>query len=252
MIKKVVCALGMFLFTATLVQANHIVIGSRGGVDVMWVPQSDPGAGFSAGMIALKTTDENAVIVTLEKLSIEGNLVQTWLSGPFGTPTAKGEPLADATYPAEWIPYDSHLMIDESQVGGGAGGSYGGISETNDGTIGHIAGLPEASGYPPISGFGAIETDQPADAFFLRPEYHSDSIDLAYVVIPSELETEISLSLGVLGEGFVNSGDPGGANWGFGDNPVAIHFVPEPSALLLGALAAFGTLLVRSKRRAAA
>jgi hypothetical protein len=240
----------MLLVAATVAQAQEpSVVGSRGGVDVWWVPQPDPGPGYSAGNIVLKTTDENARIVTFENLRIDGPLVQTWLSGAFGGPTAKGAPTAGPTYDASWIEYDSHLFIREdgpNMIGGGAGGAYGGISEDNDESIGAIGGLPPASGFDPVSGVGSIYMAAPTDAFFLDTDFQSNEVDLAYVVTetdPAAADGHIPLlTLGVLGEGIVNSGDPGGANWGFGDNPeaLAIMAIPEPASGLLALCSILG------------
>ena len=57
--------------------------------------------------------------------------------------------------------------------------------------------------------------------------------------------------MGVLGAGIINSGQPGGAAFGFrGNDPVVIPFVPEPSAatLALFALAAVTCLRRRTYR----
>ena len=105
------------LVTAIQTQAS-ILLDTRGGVEVWSVPQIAPGPGFLATKIVLKTPIPGAKLVTFENLAFNGDLVQTWLSGPSGTPTAKGEPVAGPTYAAEWIPFDSHLLIEPSEVGG--------------------------------------------------------------------------------------------------------------------------------------
>ncbi len=248
LLETVGCVFGMFLCTANVAQSQEVVVDSRGGVEVWWVPQDAPGPGYSAGKIVLKTTDENAKMVTFENLKIEGAIVQTWLSGPFGAPTAKGSPTAGAQYDAAWIPYDSHLLVRDNNpnmIGGGAGASYAGISETNDESIGQIPGLPDVSGYSSVSGLGPIAMADPTDAFFLEPEFHSNEIDLAYLVLPAETATCIGMTLGVLGDGIVNAGEPGGAMWGYADSPSGVFCIPEPSSLLLGALAAAGLLVRR-------
>jgi hypothetical protein len=248
LLETVSCVLGMFLYATNDVQSQEVVVDSRGGVDVWWVPQDAPGPGYSAGKIVLKTAVENAKIVTFENLKIVGDLVQTWLSGPFGGPTAKGPSTDGAQYDPSWIPYDSHLLIRDdnpNMIGGGAGGGYPGISETNDKSIGQIPGLPDVSGYSSVSGLGPIAMADPTDAFFLEPEFHSSEIDLAYIVMPTQTTTCIGLTLGVLGDGIVNAGEPGGANWGSIDSPGEILCIPEPSSLLLGALAGVGLLVRR-------
>ncbi len=131
------CVVGTVLLATTVARAQApFVLDTRGGVEVWSVPQAPPGPGYEATQIVLRAVDANAKLVTFENLRFDGEIVQTWLSGPFGAPTAKGEPTAGATYDAAWIPYDSHVLIRDmnpNMVGGGAGGSYGGITETNDG-----------------------------------------------------------------------------------------------------------------------
>ena len=46
------------------------------------------------------------------------------------------------------------------------------------------------------------------------------------------------MTLGILGVGFIDSGQPGGASFGFnGNDPVVIRFIPEPSAAALAIFA---------------
>ena len=132
-------AAGTVMLAATVVQAQVFVV-SRGGVELSCVLQDAPGPGYSAVKWVLRTTDPDARIVTFENLRIDGAVVQTWLSGPLGEPTAKGAPQAGPTYDESWIPFDSHVLIEESMVGGSAGGGYQGIDETNDSSIGAIPG----------------------------------------------------------------------------------------------------------------
>ena len=209
--------------TALVHAQQPFMFDARGGIELWSEPQPEPGPGYRATKIVLRTVDPAARIVTFEDIALTGNVVQTWLSGAAGEPTAQGEPTPGANYAAEWAPYDSHLLIDNAMVGGGAGGGYGGISEANDGSIGQIAGLPAAASGPPESGIGAISMADPTDAFFLDPAFQSNVVDLAYLVTPDVpaggTACGVCFSAGVLGVGFVNSGEPGGAVWRLDDDP---------------------------------
>ena len=186
----------------------------------------------------LRGTDPVAKLNTFENLRFDGDLVQTWLSGPFGTPTAKNV-FVRPTYPEEWIPFDSHLLISSmpppTMIGSGF---FNGISETNDESIGEIPGLPSVVGNPFVSGIGPISMFRPTDAFFLVPDFESNEVAVAYLVRQAGADSHFTMTLGVLGSGIINSGEPGGASFGFnGNDPVEIHFVPEPSAEFLAMFA---------------
>ena len=90
------------------------------------------------------------------------------------------------------------------------------------------------------------------DSFFLLPELQTNEIDFAYLVTPDDstgAAGDVFLTVGVSGEGIINSGDPGGASFGFnGNDPVVIRFVPEPAA---AALAVFALAAVTCLRRRA-
>ena len=79
------------------------------------------------------------------------------------------------------------------------------------------------------------------DSFFLLPELQTNEIDFAYLVTADDstgVAGEGFLTLGVSGEGIVNSGDPGGASFGFnGNDPLVIPFIPEPSTAALAIFA---------------
>ena len=242
---------GTIVLAAAAQTQAMLLVDTQGGVEVWSVPQAVPGPGFVATKLVLKATSPSATLATFENLAVGGDLVQTWISGPSGTPTAKGEPLAGPNYAAEWIPFDSHLLIDPSEVGGEVGGGYTGISEVNDDSIGAIPGLPTASGFPPTSGIGAIMMASPTDAFFLQPASQLNQVDFAYLVTQTGAGNSVTITLGVLGAGIVNSGQPGGAQWGSGDNPepLVIPFpvaaIPEPATVWLGLLAVAGVAMRR-------
>lgn len=247
---------------STVTTAEAHVFGERlimelGGVQIVAIDQ-DPAAtpGYRAARVVLRS-DSGTRLVTFENLKLDGVPVQTWLSGPFGSSTPKNV-AANATYPAEWIPYDSHLSItsrDPNLIGGQAGFGFIGIDETNDMSIGVIPGIPDVLGTPSTSGLGPISMVNATDAFFLLPEFQTNEVDLAYVVI-SEADRaagdNVFLTIGVLGEGIINSGDVDGASFGFnGDNNDMGYaiFVPEPTTGLLASLASLVLLGIRHRRR---
>ena len=232
------CLVGTVLLATSVVQAQPFLLDSRGGVEVWSVPQPDPGPGYEAANILLRASDPTAKLVTFENVAFEGELVQTWLDSIFGTPTSKNV-VAGPTYPADWIPYDSHLNISSmpapTMIGGEAGNGFTGINEENDMSIGQIPGLSDVMGVPSVSGIGSISMVEPTDAFFLDTDFQTNEVNLAYLVAPKDpagAAGHISMTLGVLGEGIVNSGDPGGAQWGFGENP-------EPLAIALAPVEVF-------------
>ena len=69
------------------------------------------------------------------------------------------------------------------------------------------------------------------DAFFLLPRFQTNSVDLAYLVTPKNSGEEVFVRIGVLGQGIVNSGLPGGARFGFDDQDVRVLF-RSPAQLL--------------------
>jgi hypothetical protein len=260
--KKQLTTLGVFcaLFVAVTTaraQDIEIVLAELGGVQMISIPQPNPAAGVLATKVVLRATDPSASLVTFENLAIRGDVHQAWLSGPFGTPTAKGAPQAGATYDAAWIPFDSYVIITDDQVGGGAGGSYGGINETNDGSTPAVAAmlpLLTPGDFPALTGIGDIAMGDPTDAFFLKPEFQNAELELAYLVTPEApvggVDGGVTVTLGVLGAGIIDSGQPGGASFGFnGNEPVVVQFVPEPATgLMAGMLASLVLLGIRRRR----
>ncbi len=181
------CVVGTVLLATTVVQAQGpFILDVRGGVEVWSVPQPDPGPGYEATKVVLRGVDPASKPVTFENLRFDGELVQTWLSGPFGTDTSKNV-VAGPTYPAEWIPFDSHLLISSmpppSMIGSDSENGFNGISETNDNSIGQIPGLSLVQDrVPPVSGIGPISMVDPTDTFFLDSAFQTNEVSLAYLV----------------------------------------------------------------------
>lgn len=253
----VVGALLMCGLVVTSVQAQFVsgVIGEAGGVSVVSEPQEAPD-GYWATKVILQSA-EGTKLVTFENLDIGGELHQVWIPGLFGATETKSVD-AFAQVPAQdWAQADSHLLVTSAMVGGGAGGSYAEIHETNDQS--NIAGgnenLTAINGtVAPVTGVGGIAMQAPTDAFFLDPAFQTNSVELALIVWPEAAGTADghlpALTLGVLGEGIADSGQPGGASWGVnaGDaGALAIPFVPEPSTALLGMMAGLGLLALRRR-----
>ena len=247
------CALFVAVTTARAQDIGERIIAQLGGVQMVAIDQAPAATpGYLAARVELRTDAANA-LVTFENFKLTGSPVQTWLTGPFGGPTAKNV-VAGPTYPAEWLPYDTHMLISSmpppTMIGGEAGNGFNGITETNDMSIGHIPGLPDLQGTPPGSGIGETSMVEATDAFFLAPAFQTNVVELAYAVI-SEADfnagQNVFATIGVLGSGIIDSGQPDGASFGFnGNDPVAI-FVPEPTTGLLAGLASLTLLGIRRR-----
>ncbi len=236
LLSAVGCVVGTVLLATTVVQAGHIeiLVDTRGGVEVWSIPQHESSTeGFDATKIVLRGVAEDSKLVTFENIAFAGDLVQAWLPGSFGGPpqptTWVGIAPAWAVIPDSWKAADSHINITSAMVGGGAGGSHGGLVETNDLSDpgGLAANLPLLGGAATaVTGIGGIRMGAPTDAFFLDTQFQTREVDLAYLVAPSG--GAAGLTIGVLGEGITNSGDPNGAQWGFAaEAPLPIPFVAE-------------------------
>ncbi len=223
------CAIA-FLGLPALAAAQPFVLTARGGVEIWSEPQPNPGPGLRATKLVLRTEEPADRIVTFENIAITGDVHQVF-DTPFQFPTPNPDTLVDSTlFNGSWGDFDSHLLLTPSMIGGGAGGGFNGISESNDGSLGS-GGLPKSSGgFDARTGIGDLAMAAPTDAFFLDTPFQTNEVDFAYVVTPVA-GGDVLLTLGVLGSGFVNSGQPGGANWGFnGVAPVDVLFRNPASA----------------------
>lgn len=209
-----------------------LVFAELGGVQLVAIPQPSPGGGFLATKIEARSIIPGESIVTLENIRISG-AHHVWASDGTQPPggTAKGRPTAGPDFHDNWISYDSHLLITEDMVGGGAGGSYTGIVETNDGSTTEALSLPPVldGQVPALSGFGPIAMQDPSDAFFLKPEFQTETLDLAYVVTSGTSDMPVELVVGILGSEHLR------AAFGYGENgAIPIPFlIPEPSTISL-------------------
>ena len=79
------------------------------------------------------------------------------------------------------------------------------------------------------------------DAFFLDTPFQTNELQLAHIVVRNEDPT-VFLSIGALGEGFINSGDDGGAAW----EGLAIS-IPEPASGLLALCSILGLAAFRRR-----
>lgn len=248
--------------TATA-QDTEILLAELGGVSVVSIPQPSPLPGLLATKVVLRTASENS-FVTFENVKIAGAVHQVWIpDGGDGPPHAT--PHVDSItrwsfVPREWKDADSHLLITPSMVAGGVGGGHSRIHEANDLSNPAIADevLPILDKNFPLyavealTGIGDIDMLAETDAFYVEPRIQTNAIDFAYVVTPDEstgTAGDVFLTVGVLGAGIINSGQPGGASFGFNGNyPVAIFpLIPEPATRVLAATAFVTCLGIRRR-----
>ena len=250
-------------FAAGAQAQDEIVFAELGGVQLVSKPV-DLGRrnDYMATVVELRAVDPSARLVTFANISITGEVAQL-----HGSVTSALRPSGNAfeeppgpLYGAGWSALDTHLLVEEPMLGGGDWS----IREENDGTYGS-AGLdcwgsglpmvddandesvsqkakPSDSATPKCSlvakaGIGPLHFTNPSDSFFLLPEFQQSSIDFAYIVTPTntKIETEVRMTLGLLGPGIVNAGEEGGAAFGYDGNPeIVVPFtVPEPSSWLM-------------------
>lgn len=243
-----VCVVLMARFNSP-VKAQEILLSALGGVEVYSVPQPAPAGGFVATKILLRTSDSNAKIVTFENIKISGDVHQVFDSVVMD-PTPNADTVGDsALFNGAWGVFDSHLLITPDMVRGEAGNGYSGIFETNNGAFGNGGLPPSSGGSDAMTGIGDLTMVNQTDAFFLDTPFQSNEVEYAYLVTPAGTAGgNVFLTLGVLGDGIVNSGDPGGASFGFnGNEPVLVQFIPEPATGLLVALAGIGLLAIRQR-----
>ena len=235
---------------------GEILLAERGGLQVVSIPQPSPAPGFVSTHIELRALDPDAKLVTWTNVKIEGRVHQTWLEGGLGQPTPNLDQVgAGPTYGEDWRALDSHLLLRNNMMGGCTGGCFQGISETNDGlSLAHrylnsIRPQPDIE-LRPRTGFGNIKMQRETDAFWIQdPQTHT----MPYAQIVTDYDAingpgEVHLTFGVLGERVINSGEVGGATFGFdGQEPVLVRFaVPEPNGFWWTWLWGFGWLRQRS------
>ena len=181
---------------------QSFVIADSGPFRLVSTPTLAP-LGLLATTISVETTNVNHRVVTLDNVSITGDVHQIW-SGLIPQPTPnRGFVVGGPLFHAQWASADTHLLIDERAVGGGAGGAYAGISETNDGLdpTQIVPRLPLSSaGFAASAGIGSLESLTPTDAFFLDTPFQTNFVDFAYVVTPlTDQPGTIGLALGLQG-----------------------------------------------------
>lgn len=235
--------------------SGEILMAERGGVEIWAIPQPAPATGFLATRVELRAQNHEAALVTYTNIKIEGRVHQTWLGGPFGTPTIdQSHVRPDAAYAEGWAALDTHLLMDAGMMGGcDGGGGYAGISETNDGSSLAYEQLPPLSGTSFIAetGYGDLKMANETDACFFIPEFQRNELPYAYIVTDNHPTTgpgEVFLTFGFLGPGIVHAGLAGGVAFGFEQQPpLQVPFqVPEPGAAMLFVL---GLILSFAKRK---
>ena len=195
-------------------------------------PQKAP-AGFFATVLAARMLNSENRFSAIDHFAIRGDLHQVWPSGGLhdSRAAAQGVPAIGPFYAEEWIPYDSHLLIEQEDMMVGFGANYNGITASNDGsdptnTADSLPLILEL--FPPELGIGDIAMDAPSDIFALKHDVKSDFINLAYVVTPALMpETgavgNVGVTIGLLGA--TSDGDPLSSAGVLGrDVPISIPF----------------------------
>lgn len=219
------------------------------GIRLMSIPQDAPNDALLATKIVFESVDPVATdVVTFDGLQITGSLHQVWFPGrnPIPTPTLE-DYAGEAGFFDSWLPYDSKVLLNLSNIGGQVGGGFVGLAESNDQSdaAGQNALIPLVPGEPdgPITGIGDITTQNPTDAFFINDTVDKDSVEFAYLVVPKDaVDAEgygaAFLSLGLLGDGF-------GPN---SYQQVDIQFVPEPTTAIAAGFFGLAALMYRRRR----
>lgn len=235
---------GICLALAVGVSADgEILVAEAGGVQIWTIPQPPPLPGFWATIVELRTVDPNAAMVTFANVQFEGRVHQTWLGDPFGGPTPGIDNVTpgsdDGTvYGDGWAMLDTHLLVSNEMLPVAPGGapSFGGLTETNDGstTASDFLGLAEGQ-YAAKTGFGELGMPQESDAFFLKSDAQTNILPWAYVVTDYSEEEgpgEVFMSVGVLGPSIIDAGVEGGAAFGYAGNDRVLVTIelPEPSS----------------------
>ena len=234
----------VFARTATMSAQEPMILESRGMIDIWSVPQVPPAPGFHATKLVVKAQNPEAQIVTLAFLGIDGPLHQIWKTtdgGEQSTPVVTDWQLPDDGGLAV---FDSHFLLP------GLAGFR--VHDGFDGWIEDREAQPigcEALEYLPVedcnvTGTGGIRTGSITNAVWFDAGFQDSEVDLAYVVLaPGAAASEIALSLGVYGAGFISAEpEPNGALWGFGGAEPLRFVIPEPATRTTLILAAFGVL----------
>ena len=224
-------------------QAQEQFFANLGGVDLYSVALSTGSPDYAAVRVEARTVDPNASITGLTNISFAGAVQQIWTDDGLETPSIFGPAESTQVYREEWNAFDSYLLL-EPAIGGGV---YE-FSESNDGSRDlSDLGLPDApDGFGPLAGFGTISMRE-FDGLFLKPEFQSNTIAIAYLARPRrggtledpicpEPSCFVDMTLGVLGAGITNAGEPGGAAFGYNGNlsvNVPFPLVPEPESAAL-------------------
>lgn len=239
------CAVALSLALPLFVHAQDemapILLATEGGVEAWSVPQSIDREGMMATKIVLRTEDESSKIVTFTDINIDGHVRQLH-STLLPAGNALGRPEGGVLFAEEWANYDSHLLINQGDIGGGV---YE-VRETNDGSVGTLGLNPLATTAAAVAGYGPISTSKTTDAFFLSAEVQSNELDFAYLVSDmSQGPPAVDLTVGVLGAGFIDAGLEGGAYF---QNVPVLFQVPEPASNLMALAALLGCTVFQRKR----
>ncbi len=237
------------LCTAMMFAQEPVILESRGMIDIWSVPQKPPAPGFHASKLVVKAQNPEAQIVTLGLISIEGPLHQIWKSADRGE-----QPTPVVT---DWqLPEDGSLAVLDSHVllpglpGFRVHDGFDGWIEDR-----HVQPIECETLTLPVedcnlTGTGGIRTGSITNAVWFESPFQVSEVDLAYLVVaPSAASSEIVLSLGAYGQGFISAeSDPNGALWGFGSAEPLRFVIPEPATPTM-LIATFCILALRHRKR---
>lgn len=223
--------------------ADGVVFAETTWHQLVSIPEPSPGPGYLASRVQVRSLAHLDAVVTVANMQVSG-AHQVWAGHEIAgsRETAKGRPVAGEDYDSSWIAYDSHYLILETMIGGGAGGGYQGVRETNDGSTSDSLVLPQIMNVAPKSGLGSMSLATPdKDAFFFTPQFQAADVDLFYAVTPAD-SAPVEMTIGVIGRTAIDIG--GASSFGYDDDLVANNagaisipfFVPEPSFNLLWSL----------------
>ena len=154
-----------------------ILLRTDDGIELWSVPQPDPSPGLLATKIVFRSVDPALTdIVTYDGLQITGSLHQVAFPNRNPTPTPSLQSYEDeGGFFDAWLPYDSKILFTRGDIGGGAGGGFAGLQETNDRSdpVGANALIPLVPGEdaPAITGIGGINVSLISDAFFTNASH---------------------------------------------------------------------------------
>lgn len=193
----IVCCSALLTSNASAQEA--VLLTSEYAVEVWSTLRETSIEGLMSATITLRSPEDTR-LVTLTELELTGGVHQVWRDSPAaGGPTQTVDHFDQPSWAGiDGRPFDSHMLITADMVGGGAGESFGGISETNDASS-NFASQIGSEDMGVMTGFGDLALARRSDFFFLREEFQSNELDVLHVAGCGEA----NLSFSVLGSGLI-------------------------------------------------